>query len=169
MDDIYIYVYRKDIYIDVYRQDVYRKDHYNTLYHTATHCNTQYLLRTSGLHRCFPWKSYTVQHSAKSCNTLQHTAAHCNTLQQTANCNKLYFLRIWGLHRSLPFLPPRVKSHVHNNTNCNTLQHTATHCTSCGLGGSIDLFPPFPLVLRPKCTLSCRASDKAFLMSSRIV
>ena len=44
---------------------------YDTLYHTATHCNI-------------------LQHAATRCNTLQHTATHCNTLQHTATyCNTL--------------------------------------------------------------------------------
>ena len=38
---------------------------YQSLQHTATHCNT-------------------LQHTATHCNTLRHTATHCNTLQNTA-------------------------------------------------------------------------------------
>jgi len=82
------------------------KVRYNTLQHTATHCNM-------------------LQHMAMCCNTLQHTtliavrilmseaqfgekifATHCNTLQHTAtHCNTLH----------------------HTATHCNTLQrHAAT-------------------------------------------
>jgi len=78
---------------------------WNTLQHTATHCNT--LQHTTiGFHtllmcymaelkRCNTCK---LQHTATHCNTLQHTATHCNTLQHTAtnyNTLQLDCLRSW--------------------------------------------------------------------------
>jgi len=71
--------------------EVRRRQHCNTLQHTATHCNT---LRPALQHRitvpCPSEAEMTLQHTATHCNSLQPTATHCNTLQHTAtHCNPL--------------------------------------------------------------------------------
>ena len=48
---------------------------FDTLQHTATHCNTLQHTAT---------QCNTLQPTATHCNPLQHTATHCNTLQHTA-------------------------------------------------------------------------------------
>jgi len=60
---------------------------YNTLQHTAAHCNTRvlrmvYRSDAKGAQNCAKSVNYnTLQHTATHCNdTLQHTATHCNTL-----------------------------------------------------------------------------------------
>jgi len=82
------------------------------LQHTAAHYNT-------------------LQHNATQCNTLQHTPTHSNTLQHNrtqhpdpARAGPIYrkesewFLRLGLCHMSKAKL------------RCNSLQHTATHCTT---------------------------------------
>jgi len=74
---------------------------WDTLQHTATHCNT-------------------LQHTATHCNTLQHTASFvfemavstvgggvdCNTLQHTAtHCNKLQLLCLQWVVGSMRLTP----------------------------------------------------------------
>ena len=86
---------------------------YNSLQHTATHCNT-------------------LQHTATHCNTLQHTATHCNTLQHTAT----HYTHISdNLDSGVSVcVSPRVHDALqHTATHCNTLQHTATHCNNYAL------------------------------------
>jgi len=62
--------------------------HYNTLQHTATHCNLNQVGHSATFSRMF--QAYSNWHTATHCNTLQHTATHCNTLQHTAtHCNIL--------------------------------------------------------------------------------
>ena len=53
---------------------------WDTLQHTATHCNT-------------------LQHTATHCSTLQHTAAHCNTLQHPETLICLWDTLIY-IHKS---------------------------------------------------------------------
>jgi len=86
--------------------DIWLQHKFNTLQHTATHCNT------SGLLRMFTNVTSGCNTSATHCNTLQHTATHCNTsglLRMFTKCD------IWLQHKY------------------NTLQHTATHCNTSGL------------------------------------
>jgi len=75
------------------------QDLFNTLQHTATHCNTLQhadVPYTMGIKQqkqmgdqALPLFN-TLQHTATYYNTLQHTATHCNTLQHTAtHCNTL--------------------------------------------------------------------------------
>ena len=60
--------------------------YYNTLQHTATHCNTLQHHDNIGI-SSYTWvcvgngMTYisSLQHNATQCNTLQHTATHCNT------------------------------------------------------------------------------------------
>jgi len=97
---------------------------YNTLQHTATHCNT--LLRVMlekwsgqvriGMRKMDGFRTFVrMQHTVTHCNTLQYTEAHCNTLKHTAtHCNTLY--------------TKRREARTCTATHCNTLQHTATRC-----------------------------------------
>ena len=80
------------------------KTQYNTLQHTATHCNT--------LH--------SLQHTATHCNTLQHTATHCISLQHTATI----------FHALQHNDATHCSTLQHTATHCNTLQHTATRCNT---------------------------------------
>jgi len=55
---------------------------YNTLQHTATHCNT--LKEIANQHSTMDCLELPLsKHSATHCNKLQHTATHCNTLQRS--------------------------------------------------------------------------------------
>jgi len=105
----------------------YTSRRYNTLQHTAPHCNICITLQHSATHhknvvhtmwdvRCSTWAVLRItllQFTATHCNKLRHTATHCithcNTRQHTAtHCNTLQ----------------------HTATHCNTLQHTATRCNT---------------------------------------
>ena len=108
---------------------------YNTLQHSATHCNT--------LQHTTAWVTRRIirlqhaathgnilQHTAAHCSTLQHTAAHCNTLQHAAaHCNRLQ-------HTATHYNTTRHQAAAHCNTqqhtaaHCTTLHHTATHCNT---------------------------------------
>jgi len=63
-----------------------REGDFDTLQHTATHCN---MLQHAALNCNTPCHGHdgdldTLQNTATLCNTLQHTATHCNTLPWTA-------------------------------------------------------------------------------------
>jgi len=79
---------------------------WNTLQHSATHCNMWYYqfeltghwhLNLSTLSILHPLHlfvrmcdmNHSLQYTSTHCNTLQHSATHCNTLQHTAHCNTL--------------------------------------------------------------------------------
>ena len=53
-----------------------------TLQHTATHSLRSSLASTACMAEAASYN--TLQHTATHCNTLQHAATHCNTLQHTA-------------------------------------------------------------------------------------
>ena len=78
--------------------------------------------------------------TAAHCNTLQNTATHCNTLQYNATHDILhnslnihtffistvggtYIICIFGMYENCNTLQ-------HTATHCNTLQHIATHCNT---------------------------------------
>jgi len=112
---------------EVQRASTVTLPHFNSLQHTATHCNTllQCTWSPEVRYREFPLShcntQQTLQHTAthcntRHCNTLQHTATHCN------NCNTL-------LQRIRSEIQRACTATIqHTITHCNTLQHTATHC-----------------------------------------
>jgi len=121
--------------------------HCNTLQHTATHCNTLPRSTTN---------CDTVQHAATHCNslqhkTLQHTATHynttqCNTLQHNTlqhrqrlklqltptHCNTTHYDILQHCNKLQHDTLKHCNKLQHDTlnctaTNCNALQHTATH------------------------------------------
>jgi len=119
-----------------------RATHYNTLQHTATHCNTlQQQTATRWFHKT-PRKRYpSSRHTAAHCNTLQHISAHCSTLQHTAarcstlqhkatQCNTVQHgaTHYNTLQHTATHIAPHTATHC--NTHCNALQHTPKECTS---------------------------------------
>jgi len=98
-----------------------------------------------------------VSHTATYCNTLPCTAEHCNTLQHTAYIlNMSYCWRRCGCMMRIEYVRRtathwKTLQHIAEDgmraeyvrivggaadvwggwSVCNTLQHTATHCTGC--------------------------------------
>ena len=117
-----------------------QRTHFNTLQHTATHCDTtahyntlvnlfyfeSYLLRISKSKQkiCFVKYKQTSTHysTLQLIATQQHTATHCNT---TTHCNTLLYFAYFKLG-TLRILKRKQKIHFAKNT----LQHTATHCNA---------------------------------------
>ena len=82
---------------------------YETLQHTATHCNT-------------------LKHIATYCNTMQHFETLCSTLQHTAtHCPLMTNAHIYETRQHTA---TRCITLQHAATRCNTLQHTTTHCNT---------------------------------------
>ena len=78
---------------------------FNTLQHTATHCNA-------------------LQHTATLCNTLWHTVTHL-LKWETDEQKEIKTREVaddWCQHTYM--------NETHILTHCNTLQHTATHCNT---------------------------------------
>jgi len=119
----------------------------DTRIHTATHCNTVYVVAIKESHY------HALQHTTAHCNAFlvqsraiimcnmgtrcTHTATHCTTLQHTQHSNTLHH-------------PAEHTTQQHMAPPCSTrrapLQHTATCCdtfltqnrskATCNVGGS---------------------------------
>ena len=99
---------------------------YNTLPHTATHCNT--LQRTIVMqHTTAPQPQLQVLF-AIHCNALQRTATHCTALQQQQPRSRNCMSFLW-----------------HTATYCDILQHTTTHCNT------LQHASPTAMIARPFC------------------
>jgi len=126
--------------------------HCNTLHqpkHTATHCNTPRLCLEIPFRKIFsealPYHiANGCTHTKTHCIALQHTATHCNTLQYTAtHCNTLHHIApycitllhtlsesfAWRLYLTTLQHTASQCTTLQQTSQCNILQHTATHCS----------------------------------------
>jgi len=88
---------------------------YNTLQHTATHCNT--LRRQTCMARAHQKSSHCNTHCNTYCNT------HCNSLQHTLQHTAVHTATHCDARQTWLML---IKNH-RIATYCNTLQHTLQH------------------------------------------
>ena len=66
----------------------------------------------------------TLQHTATHCNTLQHTATHCNTLLHTAtHCNTARIMVCGGKRHTLLQITPHTHSHTYTHKCTPTYTH----------------------------------------------
>ena len=74
----------------------------------------------------------TLQHTATRCNTLQHTATHCNTLYDSYMWRDSFICDMWRDSFICDIIRVSLTQREKRNTatHCNTLQHTATHCNT---------------------------------------
>ena len=119
----------------------------NRLQHTTTHCNT---LQRTATH------CNALQHTATHCNTWQHITTckyattqvccgihdgvctpHVQMKQNTAqirttrrSTEMTISCKFQGIKKFLDSVSPHMISHMFSCAHCNTLQHTATHCSS---------------------------------------
>jgi len=100
---------------------------FETLFYTATRCNTSQ--HTATLFNSPPSMSkskvfLTLQHTATNYNTLQHAATRCNTLQHTATHGNTLQLTAWRAN------PGPSETMQHTAKHYNTLQHSAALCNT---------------------------------------
>ena len=145
--------------------------HCSTLQHTAAHCNT--LQHTATL-------CNTLQHTAAHCNTLQHAIFSrrqvlvpldvCMGWLRWVGASKLqvsfaeYRLFDRALLQKRPTILRRLLTKANpyekgaavlTTIHCNTLQHTATHCTT--LHSPEDVLLPLGICMREALLCYCEA------------
>ena len=74
----------------------------------------------------------TLKHTATHCNTLQHTATQRNTLQHTTTQQHTCYQGDVSYESAHTATNTTTHTATRTATHCNTLQHTATYCNARG-------------------------------------